>query len=248
MRGRTAIVGLGSTPYYKRGQSAPQTAIELVGKATIAAVEDAGLKIGDVDGFAYFAGGFDSGMLTETLGIPELRFSATLTGTGGGSAGCIGLAAAAILSGQAETIVCVGASLQAAQRFGSIVSSYAETPETAFFSSAGLVGPGHMFALLARRHMPLYGTTREHFAEVAIGTRAYALRHPDALMKVPLTAEAYFAAPMIADPHCLFDFCLETDGPIAVVVTSARSEEHTSELQTLMLNSYAAFCLNNKTN
>src|SRR3546814_5349556 len=89
-------------------------------------------------------------MLTETLGIPELRFSATLTGTGGGSAGCIGLAAAAILSGQAETIVCVGASLQAAQRFGSIVSSYAETPETAFFSSAGLVGPGHMFALLAR--------------------------------------------------------------------------------------------------
>src|SRR3546814_7276951 len=81
MRGRTAIVGLGSTPYYKRGQSAPQTAIELVGKATIAAVEDAGLKIGDVDGFAYFAGGFDSGMLTETLGIPELRFSATLTGT-----------------------------------------------------------------------------------------------------------------------------------------------------------------------
>src|SRR3546814_2819518 len=101
-------------------------------------------------------------MLTETLGIPELRFSATLTGTGGGSAGCIGLAAAAILSGQAETIVCVGASLQAAQRFGSIVSSYAETPETAFFSSAGLVGPGHMFALLARCHLHLYGSTREH--------------------------------------------------------------------------------------
>src|SRR3546814_20079358 len=76
----------------------------------------------------------------------------------------------------------VGASLQASQLFGSIVSSYAETPETAFFSSAGLVGPGHMFALLARRHMHLYGTTREHFAEVAIGTRAYALRHPDALI------------------------------------------------------------------
>src|SRR3546814_18211444 len=84
-----------------------------------------------------------------------------------------------------------------------------DLPETAFFSSAGLVGPGHMFALLARRHMHLYGTTREHFAEVAIGTRAYALRHPDALMKVPLTAEAYFAAPMIAAPHCLFDFSSE---------------------------------------
>src|SRR3546814_16319875 len=97
MRGRTAIVGLGSTPYYKRGQSATQTAIELVGKATIAAVEDAGLKIGDVDVFAYFAGRFDSGILTETLGIRELRVPATLTGTGGRSDGCCGWAAALML-------------------------------------------------------------------------------------------------------------------------------------------------------
>src|SRR3546814_18756168 len=78
-----------------------------------------------------------------------------------------------------------------------------------------------MFALLARHHMHLYGTTREHFAEIAIGTRAYALRHPNALMKVPWPAEAYFAAPTIAAPHCLFDFCLETDGAIAVVVPTA---------------------------
>src|SRR3546814_15046739 len=105
-------------------------------------------------------------------------------------------------------------------RFGSIVSSYAETPETAFFSSAGLVGPGHMFALLARRHMHLYGPTREHFAEVAIGTRAYALRHPDALMQVPLTAEAYFAAPLIADPPSSFDLFLKPDVAIPVGVRS----------------------------
>lgn len=116
MRDQTAIVGLGTTPYYKRGQSAPQTLHELVGKAILAALDDAGLGVRDVDGFAYFAGGFDTGLLMETLGIPEIRFTASLTGTGGGSAGAVGLAAAAIISGQAETVVVVGGNQQAEQR------------------------------------------------------------------------------------------------------------------------------------
>ena len=220
MRDRTAIVGLGATPYYRRGASAPQTLEELVGKAILAATADAGLQVRDIDGFAYFAGGFDTPLLTETLGIPEVRFSATLTGTGGGSAGSIGLAAAAILSGQAEVVVCVGANQQGAQRFGAITSAYPATPENAFFSASGLVGPGHMFALLARRHMHLYGTTRADFAEVAISTRVNALGNPNASLRKPLTQADYFAAPMLADPHCLYDFCLENDGAVAVIVTS----------------------------
>ena len=89
IRDKTAIVGLGATPYYKRGTSTPQTLEELVGKSILAAVHDAGLKVREIDGFAYFAGGFDTALLTETLGIPEIRFSATLTGTGGGSAGAM---------------------------------------------------------------------------------------------------------------------------------------------------------------
>lgn len=221
MRDQTAIVGVGATPYYKRGQSAPQTLHELVGKSILAALDDAGLTVKDVDGFAYFAGGFDSGLLMETLGIPEIRFSASLTGTGGGSAGAVGLAAAAIVSGQAETVVVVGGNQQAQQRYGSITSSYESTAYSSFFSAAGLVGPGHMFALLARRHMHLYGSTREHYAEVAMTLRRHALNNPEALMKKPLTREDYAAAPMIADPHCLFDFCLESDGAIAVIVTRA---------------------------
>lgn len=221
IRNKTAIVGVGATPYYKRGQSAPQTLDELVGKSILAALDDAGLGVADVDGFAYFAGGFETGMLMETLGIPEVRFTAGLTGTGGGSAGAVGLAAAAIVSGMANVVVCVGANQQGAQRFGSITSRYDATPENAFFSAAGLVGPGHMFALLARRHMHLYGTTRDHYADVAITTRKNALNNPNALMRKPLTREEYFKAPMLADPHCLYDFCLECDGAIAVIVTSA---------------------------
>ena len=98
IRNKTAIVGVGATPYYKRGGSLPQTKNELVCKAIIAAVKDAGLSVRDIDGFAYYSEGFDTPYLMETLGIPEVNYTATLTGAGGGSAGSIGLASSAIVS------------------------------------------------------------------------------------------------------------------------------------------------------
>lgn len=221
MRRQTAIAGLGATPYWKRGQSAPRTMNELVGQAIIAACDDAGLPVTDVDGLAYYSGGFDSSYLMETLGIPELRFSAMLTGSGGGSAGAVGLASAAVVAGLAKAVIVVGGNQQGEVRFGSITKSYERTPENAFFEAAGLIGPGHMFALLAQRQMHEYGYTREMFAEVALSARANAMDHPLALMKKPLDLNTYMAAPPIADPLCLYDFCLESDGAIAVLVTSA---------------------------
>lgn len=232
LRDKAAVVGVGSTPYYKRGRSLPQTPLELAGKATLAAVEDAGLTIKDVDGLALYSMGLggDTSLFAQTLGIPEVRFTATLTGGGGGAAGSVGLAAAAISSGMAECVVSLMTLQQAASRFG---ASYAPrgkpgaqyaappSPEGNFIQPAGLMGPGQMFAVLATRHMHLYGTKREHFAEVAISTRENARRRDTSLMRDPMTLDDYFAARMIAEPLCLFDFCLECDGAVAVVTTTA---------------------------
>jgi acetyl-CoA acetyltransferase len=221
LRDVAAIAGVGATPVWKRGVSAPCTTAELAGMATLAALEDCGLSPADIDGFAYFADGFDSNLLMEMLGIPEMRFSAGLTGTGGGSAGAIGLAATAIATGQARAVLVLGGQVQGAQRFGTITAAHAPDPLEAFSQAAGLAGPGLIFAMLAQRHMHLYGTTRAAFCEVALSTRENAQRNPAALIRKPLTRDAYFAAPMIADPHCLFDFCLETDAMVALIVTSA---------------------------
>ena len=218
---RTAIVGVGATPYYKRGRSLPQTLDELVCKAVISAVDDAGLSVKEIDGFAYFAGGHDTGYLQETLGIPEIGFSASLTGAGGGSAGAVGLAAAAIVSGHANVVVCVCGVQQADLRYGTYTSAAPADPLNSFYLPSGLTSPGQMFALIAQRHMHEYGTTREHFAQVAMTVRKNAVGHPDAIMQQPMTRDDYFNAPMISDPHCLFDCCLESDGAVAVVLTSA---------------------------
>lgn len=223
IRDKTAIVGLGSTPYYKRGQSAPRSMQELVGEAVLNALDDAGLSVRDVDGLAYYMGGHyaSTDAIAETMGIPEVRYTATLTGGGGGCAGHVGLGASAIVSGMADVVVCVGAIQQTKQRYGQIMAALPPTPDSAFYAATGLAGPGHLYSLLARRHMHLYGTRREHFAEVALTFRANALTHPLSIMNKPMTMDDYFNARMIADPLCLFDFCLETDGAVAVVLTSA---------------------------
>ena len=116
LKDKTAVVGVGSTPYYKRGESMPQTAMQLAGKAVIAALDDAGLTVDDLDGFALYSMGFDTSLFAQWLGVPDVKFTAMLTGGGGGAAGSVGLASAAIVSGMAECVVSVMTLQQAACR------------------------------------------------------------------------------------------------------------------------------------
>jgi acetyl-CoA acetyltransferase len=118
MKKTAAIAGVGATPYYFRGESAPQTLYELIGKAILGALADAGLKITDVDGLAFYASGFEPGLITEMLGIPELNFASTVAAQGGGSAGVLDLASMAIETGRAKTVVCIGACQQSSRRYG----------------------------------------------------------------------------------------------------------------------------------
>jgi acetyl-CoA acetyltransferase len=231
LKDRTAIVGVGATPYYRRGASVPQLPMELAGTAVIAALADAGLTVDDLDGFALYSMGFDTSLFAQWLGVPDVKFTAMLTGGGGGAAGSVGLASAAIVAGMADCVVSVMTLQQAGNRFGASFAprgsgpaatySAPPSPEGNFVQPSGLMAPGQMFAVLAQRHMHLYGTTREHLCEIAISTRNNAVRRPTALMREPLTREQYFAARMISDPLCLYDFCLECDGAVAVVTTSA---------------------------
>lgn len=218
---KAAIVGVGSTPYYFRGTSAPQTIYELIGKAIFAALGDAGLTIKDVDGLAFFAGGFDPGTITEMLGIECLTFSHIVSGFGGGMAGILDLASMGVETGRAKTILCIGAMQQGGKRTGQALNMLSTTPEGIFHTVAGLSGPGQALALSARRHMHEFGTRREAFGEVVLASRAAAATRETALRRKPLTMDEYLASPMLADPLCRLDFCLETDGALAFVVTSA---------------------------
>lgn len=96
LKDRTAVVGIGVTPYHKRGGSFPRTELELACDAILLALDDAGLTVRDLDGFAIYSAALDPAEVGSVLGIPEIRFAASLTSGGGGSAGSLGLCAAAI--------------------------------------------------------------------------------------------------------------------------------------------------------
>ena len=139
----------------------------------------------------------------------------------------VGQAVGAIMSGQARTVVVYRAlNGRSGRRLGKGVSvsggvgggsSYLE-----LFSPYGVTSPGQFFAMLARRHMSEHGMTQEALAEIAMVCRRRANANPAAQMyDRELTLDDYYGARMISDPLRLFDFCLETDGAAALVVTSA---------------------------
>ncbi|MGE0136889.1 MAG: thiolase [Ilumatobacteraceae bacterium] len=220
---RVAVAGVARTPFYRRGQSDPQSRVEMACGAILAALDDAGLSADDLEGFVHMSGGMDSALLAQVLGVPDVKFSVTLTGGGGASAGTLGVAAAAIQSGQARVVVVVRAMKQGVVHFGAAFAPGMKrevAPEADFYSTAGLISPGQMFALIARRHMHKYGVRREDFGAIAVAFRQHAQTRPDALRKTPLTLDDYLATPLLADPLCRHDFCLENDVALAVVLVA----------------------------
>jgi acetyl-CoA acetyltransferase len=97
-----------------------------------------------------------------------------------------------------------------------------------FFLPFGLMTPGQIFALMAQRHMQCYGTSEEDLGHIALACRGRANANPAAQMYGrDLTMDDYLNARMISRPLRLFDFCLETDGACAVLVTATeRAQDH----------------------
>jgi acetyl-CoA acetyltransferase len=219
-----AIAGIGATEF---SRDSGRSVLSLATEASLAALADAGLTPSDVDGIVRC----DSDTvrhndLVHTLGLSRLDYFSEVGPGGVAPSAMVGQAVAAILSGQATTVL-VFRSLngRSGRRFGlSPVTgrriggngTYDE-----FFLPYGLLTPGQIFALLAQRHMLDYGTSEKDLGHIALACRARANANPFAQMHdKALTMDDYLAARMISRPLRLYDFCLETDGACAVVVTS----------------------------
>ena len=90
-----------------------------------------------------------------------------------------------------------------------------------FFLPFGLVRPVDQIAMVARRYAYEYGSPPEMLGAVAVACRKHAKHNPYALMREPMSMDDYLRIRMVSDPLRLFDCCLETDGALAIVVTSA---------------------------
>jgi acetyl-CoA acetyltransferase len=184
-------------------------------------------------------------VIGSKLGI-NASFSTSLANGGASQALGIILAALAVDAGLAHTVIvgcCVDAWSRTHRSEAARVRNEARSPEQKageFGPEYGYYGAVAAYAFGAQRHMHLYGTRREHFAEIAIRFREHAVRNPAAAMKKPLTLEEYLNAPFVVEPLCIYDCSLRTDGAAAVIVTS-RGRAHDLRQRTVLLKGFGTF-------
>ena len=217
---RMAIVGIGHLPFAKDiGRPIGDTAVEAIQLA----LDDASLAAEDVDGMSMFEMEHTHEVaIARRLGVRNLRWWDKISYGGGASCATIMHACAAIATGLATTVVCHRARNRGAktarpwsQEKGRMLD------DKALHVPWGLIRPVDVIGMWAHRHMHEFGTTREHFGNVAIAARKHAQRNPYAMMRNrPLDMETYLDARVIGYPLHMYDCCLETDGALACVVTS----------------------------
>jgi acetyl-CoA acetyltransferase len=221
IKDRTAIVGIGQTRF---GKGLEASELSLACQAISMAIDDAGLRASEVDGLAMYS--MENGREVEVarnVGLGDITYFCEIGYGGGAGCGAVGHAAMAVATGQCEVAVAWRArkrSAKGSRPWATVNQRLSGAPQ--WSRPFGLLRPVDEIAMLARRYMHEFGATREHFANVALAFRKHANRNPNATMyEKQLTREEYMKARWIAEPLCLFDNCLETDGALAVAIVSA---------------------------
>lgn len=219
LRGAAAVVGVGDTGYFKRGES-PESGLALVLRAVLAACRDAGADPRDIDGFVSYSDDSNEGpAVAMALGVKELRWSSMVWGGGGGgSAAALTQAAVAVATGQAECVaVFRGLSERHDGRLG-----YAKPHIGTHYSANGVLAPAQICALRTQRMLEVDKVPESALRALVLASYHHAQRNPRAVAYgKPLDETAYAEARPISDPFRLYDCSRENDGAACVLVVPA---------------------------
>jgi acetyl-CoA acetyltransferase len=225
LRDAAAVVGIGATEFSKEsGRSELRLAVE----ACEAAIADAGLEPGQIDGMVTYTQDTNPEIeIARNLGIGELSFFSRIHHGGGAACGTVQQAVLAVHAGVADYVVCYRAfNERSGHRFGAGVQgrapvANAEQAHFAWYAPFGLLTPAQWVAMFASRYMHEYGATSEDFGRVAVADRKHAATNPKAwFYDKPITLEEHQQSRWIVEPLHLLDCCQESDGAQAIVVTS----------------------------
>lgn len=223
---KAAIAGIGATEF---STNSGRSEMRLCTEAIQAALADAGIPSAQVDGLCTMT--MDNNRELEVfrnIGGRTLKFFSQIGFGGTMACGPIQQAAMAIATGIADVVVCYRAMNERSEyRFGQgyRVSAGERSATTALFGLhtwQGLMPPGAMIAIWMQRYMHEFGLGRDDFAPVSLAARRHAAKNPKArFYQKPITLDDYLRSEMISDPFRLLDYCLESDGAVALVITSA---------------------------
>lgn len=224
----SAITGIAMSQIGRRLMRNP---LSLTVEAALAAIEDAGLTIDDIDGLSTYPGSGPGGGMGEggvTALESALRIRPTWYNGGGetfGPGGSIIAAMMAVSTGLARHVLCFRTVWQ---------SSYDELLKQGKYRPSGgriegmmehvlpygASSASNILAMTAQRHMHKYGTTKETLGWIAINARRNASMNPTAIYRDPITMDDYLSARAITTPFGLLDCDVPCDASVAVIVSS----------------------------
>jgi acetyl-CoA acetyltransferase/uncharacterized OB-fold protein len=228
---RAVLSGVGRSAIGRRLMRDP---LSLTVDACLAAVADAGLTLGDIDGLSTYPGPGGMGMSEGGVTAVEeaLRLHPTWINGGGdlpGPGGSVIAAMLAVASGLCRHVLCFRtvwestyASLQQTRSGGTgPVGSRVSGPMHEWRAPFGAMSAANWIAMNANLYLHRYGATREVLGWIALNDRANAARNPVAIYRDPMTMDDYLSARPITSPFGLYDCDVPCDASIAVVVSDA---------------------------
>jgi acetyl-CoA acetyltransferase len=223
--GQASIVGLGATEFSKRSG---RTEVRLAMEATLQALADAGIDPSEVDGFSsYSVDKVPEYEIARLLGAKNVSFFSQVPHGGGAACAPVLHAAMAVATGIAKTVVVYRAMNERSwYRFGNGNYGFGDSPlfenvNYGWYMPHGFHTPAAWVGMFARRYMHAFGATSEDFGRVAVAVRDFAATNPAAFFYgKPITLEEHQASRWICEPLHLLDCCQESDGAVAMVITS----------------------------
>lgn len=224
-----AITGIGTSAI---GRRLLRSGVSLATEACLAAVDDAGLDLADIDGLATYPGGPASGFseggvpaVVEALGLRPTWHAGGMETSG--QTGSVVNAMLAVASGLCRHVLCFRTVTEATQAHR--VRSGLEAPPmagrvgddmTAWRLPFGAPSAAVWIAMAASQYRHRFGLDRETLGRIALNARAHAALNERAVYRDPLTMDDYLTARMVTTPFGLYDCDVPCDGSIAVVVSS----------------------------
>ncbi len=198
--------------------------------ACLAAIEDAGLSVDDIDGLSTYPGMAGMGMSEGGVTAVEeaLRIHPTWHNGGGdlpGPGGSLIAAMLAVSSGLCRHVLCFRTvwestyatlGLAATAGGGGRASGWMQ-----WRLPFGAMSASNWIGMNANQYLHRYGATREVLGLIALNGRANAARNPAAIYREPMTMDDYMSARPITSPFGLYDCDVPCDASIAVIVSAA---------------------------
>ena len=231
---RVSVIGIGNTRY---GVIKDRSFLDLAVEAGKKAMADAGITPDEVEAF-YLGNYAGSDFINQNHLAPYVGAALGLRRdipcthienacASGGSAVREGIVA--IGSETAKKVLVIGVEKMNTVPTPKVTEFLAKAGDWEHEVKVGYTFPS-AFAMMARRHMHQYGTTREHLAAVTVKNHKNALLNPDAQMQKPVTMKQILNDNrVVADPLRLFDCSLITDGASAVVLAEKGTARNLSK-------------------